>query len=131
MTGKKLRIFFVIFLATCFMVAQALPVVALSLQNPCAAMSSGQKTMSQSKHGCCCCNSSHCPCDLKKDNTTLPAGDDFAFDAKAGYQNLEETGFLRERVSECHSDPMVRSLFFSCARAPCPIIYLSTVNLLC
>jgi hypothetical protein len=131
MTGKKSRLIIIIFLAICFMVGQAFPVIALGTQRPCAAMSSGQKTINQSKHGCCCCNASHCPCDLKKDNTTLPAGDDLAFDAKAGYQNLEETGFLRERVSEYHSNAMARSLFFSFARAPCPIIYLSTLNLLC
>jgi hypothetical protein len=95
-------------------------------------MSSGQKTIIQSNHGCCCCGPSHCPCDLKKDNTGIPAGNDLAFDAKAGYQNLEEEiGFLYERVREHPSDATARSLFFTSARAPCPIIYLSTLNLLC
>jgi hypothetical protein len=131
MTGKAPRLFFIIFLAFCFMVGQAIPVIALSTQRPCAAMSSGQKTIIQSKHGCCCCNSSHCPCDLKKDNARVPVSDDLAFDAKASYQNLEEIGFLRERVSEYRSDATARSLFFSFARAPCPNIYLSTLNLLC
>lgn len=131
MTGKKIRLNFIFLLTLCFMAAQALPVVAVSVQSSCAAMLSGQKTISQSKLGCCCCDTSHCPCDLKQGNTRIPAGNDLAFDAKAAYQNLEEIGSLRERVREHPSEATTRSLFFSCARAPCPIIYLSTLNLLC
>lgn len=131
MKDKRFRFVFISFLALCFLMAQALPVVAVSVRRSCAAMTSGQETINQSKDGCCCCDASHCPCDLKKGEANLPTSSDLAFDAKVGYQSFEEAGIPCKTFNGLFSDDIAPTTFWTFARAPCPTIYLSTLNLLC
>lgn len=130
MTTKTSRILFVTLIVLCFFLAQLMPVVSVKALEMCAAKSVGQK-ISQSKRGCCCCGTSHCPCDLKKGEANLPTSTDLAFDAKVGYLSVGEVSFLCETFNTRYSDDIATATFWTFARAPCPTIYLSTLNLLC
>lgn len=130
MTTKASRILFVPLIALFFFLAQLMPVVSVKALESCAAQSAGQK-IGQSKRGCCCCGTSHCPCDLKKGEANLPTSSDLAFDAKVGYQSFEEVSILCETFNTRYSDDIATATFWTFARAPCPTIYLSILNLLC
>jgi hypothetical protein len=126
---KLRRLVFVFSLALCFILTQMLPVVTLYSQGVCPAMPAGQM-ISQSKR-CCCCDSSACPCDLKKDQAGLPMSYDLAFTTNIGYQNFENVCFLREPTKDYYPDKITSITFWVLPRAPCPTIYLATLNLLC
>jgi hypothetical protein len=129
MNFKFSRHLFISFLTLCFCLVQMLPVMTLYAQAPCLAMSAGQM-ISQSKR-CCCCDSSACPCDLKKDQAGLPMSKDLAFTTNIGYQNFEEVCFLREPIKDYYPDEITSITFWVLPRAPCPTIYLATLNLHC
>lgn len=124
------RLVFVFSLTIFFFLAQTLPVVTLFAQGTCSTMSAGLNN-GQSKSGCCCCDSSACPCDLKKDQAGEPMSSDLAFTTHTGYQNFEEVIFFRDSIKNGHPDARTYANFWIFARAPCPEIYLATLSLLC
>jgi len=124
------RYMFIVFLALCFLLMQALPVVAVFAGGINPLMSAGQEGR-HSKRGCCCCNPSTCPCDLKKDQTCEPMSPDLAFMVRPSNHVPEEAGFLQESFRQSRPLQTARSSHWVHARAPCPIIYLATLNLLC
>ena len=130
MIARASRMLLVSLVVLCFFLAQSMTAASVKALEQCAAKSAGQKA-GQLKRGCCCCGTSHCPCDLKKGEANLPTRSDVAFDAQAGYQNFEEVSFLCEAVNEYYSDEKVLATFWTFARAPCPTIYLLNLNLLC
>jgi hypothetical protein len=121
---------FIGFFVLCFLLMQALPVVAVFAGGINPLMSDGQEGR-HSKRGCCCCNPSTCPCDLKKDQTCEPMSPDLAFMVRPGNHVPEEAGFLQESFRQSRPLQTARSSHWMHARAPCPIIYLATLNLLC
>lgn len=127
---KQYRLMFLFYLVLCFFLAQTLPVAPVLAQELCSTMSSGQvKTATQ--RGCCCCSPSACPCDMKKDQAHEPEDFNLAFSTRLGDNVLEDMGPLAEFVRQnCPRDAASLSRWMF-ARAPCPLIYLFTLNLLC
>ena len=121
---------FIVFLVLCFLLMQALPVVAVFANGMNPLMSAGQEGR-HSKRDCCCCNPSTCPCDLKKDQACEPMSPDLAFMVRPGNHVPEEAGFLQESFRQSRPLQTAHSSNWVFARAPCPIIYLATLNLLC
>jgi hypothetical protein len=121
---------FIVFLVLCFLLMQSLPVVAAFDDGMNPLMSAGQEGR-HSKRGCCCCNPSTCPCDLKKDKACEPMSPDLAFMVRPGNHVPEEAGFFQESFRQSRPLQTARSSHWVFARAPCPIIYLATLNLLC
>jgi hypothetical protein len=124
------RYTFIVFLVLCFLLMQALPVVAAFANGMNPLMSAGQEGR-HSKLGCRCCNPSTCPCDLKKDQACEPMSLDLAFMVRPGNHVPEEAGFLQESFRQSRPLQTTRSSHWVLARAPCPLIYLATLNLLC
>ena len=121
---------FIVFLVLCFLLMQALPVVAAFANGMNPLMSAGQEGR-HSKRGCCCCNPSTCPCDLKKDQACEPMSPDLAFMVRPGNLAPEEAGPLQGFFRQSCSSNTARKTHWVFARAPCPLIYLATLNLLC
>lgn len=124
------RFTFIVFLVLCFLLMQALPVVAVFAGGMNPLMSAGQEGR-HSKRGCCCCNPSTCPCDLKKDQACEPMGPDLAIMVRPGNLAPEEAGPLQGSFRQIQPAQTARFSHWVFARAPCPQIYLATLNLLC
>ena len=127
---KAVRILFMFFLSLCFFLVQTLPVARVLAQWLCPTMSSGKEKIA-SKRGCCCCGPSACPCDMKKDQAHGPVDFELAFSTRLFNNVLEDMGPLTEFVRQNHSCDAVRIARWMFARAPCPVVYLATHNLLC
>jgi len=121
---------FIVFFVLCFLLMQVLPVVAAFANGMNPLMSAGQEGR-HSKRDCCCCNPSTCPCDMKKNQTHRPMDFDLVLSTRFGNHTLEDTGLLPEPVRQSHISNTTRKTHWVFARAPCPIIYLATLNLLC
>ena len=124
------RFTFIVFLGLCFLLMQVLPVIAVFANGMNHWMSAGQEGR-HSKRVCCCCNPSTCPCDLKKDQACEPMSPDLAFMVRPGNHVPEEAGPLQGSFRQSRPLQTARSSHWVFARAPCPIIYLATLNLLC
>ena len=121
---------FIVFFVLCFLLMQVLQVVAAFSNGMNPLMSAGQEGR-HSKRGCCCCNPSTCPCDLKKDQAYEPMSPDLAFMVRPGNHVPEEAGFFQESFRQSRPLQTACSSHWLFARAPCPLIYLATLNLLC
>jgi hypothetical protein len=124
------RYTFIVFLVLCFLLMQALPVVAMFAGglNP---LMGGEQERSHPKKGCCCCNPSTCPCDIKKDQACEPITPDLAFMVRPGNLAPEEVGSFQGSFRQNDAGDSTRKAHRAFARAPCPLIYLATLNLLC
>lgn len=118
------------FFVLSFLLMQALPVVAAFASGLNLMVSAGQEG-AHSKKGCCCCKPLNCPCDMKKDQTRGPMDFDMVFSARLGNHAPEDAGPLQEPVSQSRPSERARTTHWAFTRAPCPIIYLATLNLLC
>jgi len=134
MTENKIislcRCVMVLFFAFCFMIAQA------AMAN--AMLSDGQQTVmmakqssTHAKNGCCCCKPLFCPCDMKKGKASKVIDNDFVFAPKTSDQTPEKEYPLQVTVMKSSSNDGTYPTNWVFARAPCPIIYLATLNLLC
>jgi hypothetical protein len=68
---------------------------------------------------------------LKKDRACEPMSPDLAFMVRPGNHVPEESGILQGSFRQSSPLQTARSSHWVFARAPCPIIYLATLNLLC
>jgi hypothetical protein len=118
------------FFVFCFFLMQVLPVVAAFASGLNPMVSAGQEG-AHSKKGCCCCKPPDCPCDMKKDQSRGPMDFDVVFPTRIGNHAPEDLGPLREPVSQNRPSETARTTHWVFARAPCPTIYLATLNLLC
>jgi len=121
---------FIVFLALCFLLMQTLPVVAAFANGMDLMVPLGQEG-GHPKKGCGCCKPADCPCDMKKDQACKPMSPDVASMVRPGNHAPEEAGFLQESFRQSRPLQTARSSHWVFARAPCPIIYLATLNLLC
>jgi hypothetical protein len=129
-TKTVCRCMFIFLLVLCFLLMQALPVVAAFAGGMNPLMGEEQERI-HPKKGCCCCNPSTCPCDIKKNQACEPMSPDLAFMVRPGTIAPEETGPLQGSYRQCRPAQTARSSHWVFARAPCPLIYLATLNLLC
>jgi hypothetical protein len=123
------RCMFILFLVLCFLLMQTLTVVAAFADGMNPMVSAGQESR-HTKRGCCC-NPNDCPCDLKKDQACEPLGPDLAIMVRPGNLAPEEAGPLQGSFRQIQPAQTARISHWVFARAPCPLIYLSTLNLLC
>jgi hypothetical protein len=116
-------------LVLCFLLTQALPARAVF-----AGKISGiqaEQGNGHSKRGCCCCKPLTCPCDIKNGKTGEPISNDCVFAPRSGDKTLEEEYPFTVSVTKSPSSHITLKPEWIFARAPCPIIYLATLNLLC
>jgi len=121
---------FIGFFVLYFLLMQTLPTLAALTDGMNSIMSAGQGK-GHSKKGCRCCKPPDCHCDMKKDQTHRPMDFDLVLSTRFGNHTLEDTGFLPEPVRQSYSSNTTRKTHWMFARAPCPLIYLATLNLLC
>jgi hypothetical protein len=124
------RCVLVFFVAFCFMTAQAAMAHAMLRDGQQTVMMAKQNS-NHAKNGCCCCKPLSCPCDMKKGKTNKVIDNDFVFAPKTSDQTPEKESPLQVTVTKNPSNDGTYPTNWVFARAPCPIIYLATLNLLC
>jgi len=117
-------------LVFCFLLTQALPARAVFASGKKSVIPAEQGN-GNSKRGCCCCRPLSCPCDMKKGKTSDPISNDCVFAPRSGDKTLEEEYPFTVSVTKSPSSHITLKTEWIFARAPCPIIYLATLNLLC
>jgi hypothetical protein len=68
---------------------------------------------------------------MKKDQARESEDFNLAFSTRLGNNVLEDMGPLTEFVRQNHPRDATRIARWKFARAPCPVVYLATHNLLC
>jgi len=124
------RCTFIFLLVLCFLLTQALPARAVFAGGKISGIQAEQVN-GHSKRGCCCFKPFTCPCDMKKGKTSDPASNDCVFAPRSGDKTLEEEYPFTVSVTKSPSSHITLKTEWFFARAPCPIIYLATLNLLC
>jgi hypothetical protein len=121
---------FIFLLVLCFLLTQALPAHATFASGKKSVIPAEQSN-GQSKRGCCCCKPLTCPCDMKKGKTINPISNDCVFAPRSGDKTLEEEYPFTVYVTKSPSSYITLKTDWIFARAPCPQVYLTTLNLLC